>query len=96
MAYEQNKTEKEWKIIGKSVSGHLKYAFIIHPEILSAGIYSKEIDWNIEKRDYVFRWYNYFWEKLEIISVSKIRNNIYIKNAEIVKNFIAHPKWTMI
>lgn len=44
MASEQNRRENEPnKILGKSISGYVKYSFFVHPEILSAGVYSKKI-----------------------------------------------------
>lgn len=89
MAYAQNRTEDEWnKIIGKSLSGHLKCSFLLHPEICSEGIYSKDIDWNTEMRQLCIYMTQLF--------LRKIRNNLSLNNMEIVKNFIAHPKRNMI
>ena len=89
MAEEQNRRANEPnKMIGKSISGHLKYSFPLHPEILSAVIYSKEINWNMET--------NWLYIYMIQLSWRKIRNNLSIKNMEIVMNFTAHPTQTMI
>lgn len=89
MASEQNRRENEPnKILGKSISGYVKYSFFVHPEILSAGVYSKKIIWNMEEMLIIFIWHSHFFRE--------IRNNFSVKNMEVFMNFMVHLEWTMI